>query len=253
MTTTESAVDTHLTAAIDKLDINNDSSDNEQDNNNIDDDDDDTYTTTTTTTSASQNSGEEEEDVEPSDLPVNNFQKHPLQNAWCLWYDNPMKRVSPSAWADQLKKITTFDTVEDFWRVYNHLKPASALASGANYHLFKDGVAPKWEDPQNERGGCWVISLKGKKSSLDQTWLYAILSLIGETTDAPDEVCGIVVSLRKAGDRIQLWTKDASNESAVKALGRSFKAAIEYEGNIGYTVHNDAKKSSKSVKSRYEV
>jgi len=37
---------------------------------------------------------------------------------------------------------------------------AHELASGSNYHLFKDGVEPKWEDPQNVRGGKWLLQMK---------------------------------------------------------------------------------------------
>lgn len=37
--------------------------------------------------------------------------KHPLQNSWVLWYDNPGKRTNQNSWGDYLKKVTTFDTV----------------------------------------------------------------------------------------------------------------------------------------------
>jgi hypothetical protein len=41
----------------------------------------------------------------------NNFAiKHPLQNRWTLWYDNPGKK-SAESWEANLKKIVTFDTV----------------------------------------------------------------------------------------------------------------------------------------------
>lgn len=37
--------------------------------------------------------------------------KHPLQNCWALWYDNPGKKTSVSSWGEHLKKVTSFDTV----------------------------------------------------------------------------------------------------------------------------------------------
>ena len=38
--------------------------------------------------------------------------KHPLENVWSLWYfKNDKKRT----WAENLRVIATFDTVEDFW------------------------------------------------------------------------------------------------------------------------------------------
>ena len=30
-------------------------------------------------------------------------------------------------------------------RLYNNISPASALGQGSNYHLFKEGIEPKWE------------------------------------------------------------------------------------------------------------
>jgi translation initiation factor 4E len=38
--------------------------------------------------------------------------KHPLQNKWALWF---FKNDKSKDWAANLKMITAFDTVEDFW------------------------------------------------------------------------------------------------------------------------------------------
>ena len=39
--------------------------------------------------------------------------KHPLHNSWTLWFFEADKKRD---WSENLKEITTFDTVEDFWR-----------------------------------------------------------------------------------------------------------------------------------------
>ena len=31
--------------------------------------------------------------------------KHPLQNAWVLWFDNPQKRLGAKDWSQNLKKV----------------------------------------------------------------------------------------------------------------------------------------------------
>lgn len=189
--------------------------------------------------------------AEPSNFSV----KHPLQNSWTIWYDNPGKRSNQASWGDHLKKITTFSFVEDFWRVFNNLKPASALAQGSNYHIFKEFIEPKWEDSANSKGGKWTVSIppKSRNSSLDQMWLWTVLAVIGETFDSPDDVCGLVVSVRKAGDRVQIWTKDATNEQACRDIGRSLKRNLDMPDNIliGYQSHADSMK--KASKNRYEV
>ena len=38
--------------------------------------------------------------------------KHPLQHRWALWF---YKNDKSKDWAANLKCVTTFDTVEDFW------------------------------------------------------------------------------------------------------------------------------------------
>jgi len=190
--------------------------------------------------------------AEPSNFSV----KHPLQNSWTIWYDNPGKRSNLASWGDHLRKITTFGTVEDFWRVFNNLKPASTLAQGSNYHIFKEHIEPKWEDAANSKGGKWTVTIppKSRNSSLDQMWLWTVLACIGETFASPDDVCGMVVSVRKAADRVQIWTKDATNEQACRDIGRSLKAALELPDNVvvGYQSHADSMKKS-NTKNRYEV
>jgi translation initiation factor 4E len=43
--------------------------------------------------------------------PENFSIKHPLQNSWTLWFDQPSKRPTADSWLESLKKIITFDTV----------------------------------------------------------------------------------------------------------------------------------------------
>lgn len=47
--------------------------------------------------------------------PINFSVKHPLQRKWTLWYDCPDKKATNQNWDEQLKKLITIDTVEDFW------------------------------------------------------------------------------------------------------------------------------------------
>ena len=60
--------------------------------------------------------------------------KHPLQNRWSLWF---FKNDKAKNWAANLRQITTFDSVEDFWSIYNHIQLASKLSVGCDYSLFK--------------------------------------------------------------------------------------------------------------------
>lgn len=100
-------------------------------------------------------------------------------------------------------RITAFDTVEDFWSLYNHIRVASDIGNGNDYSLFKRNIRPMWEDEVNKRGGRWLMMLgRQHKRLLDQFWLDIVLCLIGEAFENSDDICGAVVNIRPRGDKI---------------------------------------------------
>ena len=59
-----------------------------------------------------QNNQEQEDQLVPRVPDPEQLIKHPLQNKWALWY---FKNDKSKDWAANLKVVTSFDTVEDFW------------------------------------------------------------------------------------------------------------------------------------------
>ena len=57
-----------------------------------------------------------------------------FQNSWTLWF---FKNDKNRNWEDNQRSIITFNTVEDFWALYNHIELASKLNAGCDYSLFK--------------------------------------------------------------------------------------------------------------------
>ena len=57
-------------------------------------------------------------------------------------------------------------------------------------------------------------------------WLWQLLAMIGEQFEEGDEICGAVVSVRKAGDKIAIWTKTASNEAAQVCYCLLFQTSV---------------------------
>jgi len=190
--------------------------------------------------------------------PENFTIKHPLQNRWTMWFDNPGKKATQQSWHENLKKVLTFDTVEDFWRLFNNIVPASKLSSGSNYHLFKENIEPKWEDPANENGGKWVLNLPNKnRAFLDQYWLWTLLAVVGENLSEENEICGVVVSIRKQQDKIALWTRTSMNEATALGIGKRWRALLEYpekDPPLGFQSHEDCmrRNSSYNNRNRYE-
>lgn len=189
---------------------------------------------------------------------ANNFNvKHPLYNAWTLWFDNPSQkgmasaRGSKESWGDDMNKVVDFDSVEEFWGLYNNVVPPSELPQKANYYLFKQGIKPAWEDSANTNGGKWSIQLPRDKTRahIDRLWLYTMLAAIGETLEAPfpngvpppssspeDElVTGVILSARANFYRIAIWTRKAEETEEIAAklldIGKQFKVNV-----LGYDI-----------------
>ena len=53
--------------------------------------------------------------------------KYPLECSWSFWF---FKNNGGSNWKDNLIELTIVDSVEDFWSVFNYLKPVKELADG---------------------------------------------------------------------------------------------------------------------------
>ncbi|XP_060573921.1 eukaryotic translation initiation factor 4E-like [Ruditapes philippinarum] len=182
--------------------------------------------------------------------------KHPLQNKWAMWF---FKNDKSKEWTANLKLITAFDTVEDFWGLYNHIQKASRLPSGCDYSLFKDGIQPMWEDASNKNGGRWLVNLNKnqRQTELDNFWLETLLCLIGEAfDDLTDDICGATINIRNKGDKLGLWTRDARRGDATVLIGKKLKERLKIPQKIfiGFQAHSDtATKAGSTARDRYRV
>ncbi|KAE8355687.1 translation initiation factor eIF 4e-like domain-containing protein [Aspergillus coremiiformis] len=204
--------------------------------------------------------------------PENFNVKHPLMHEWTLWFTKPPSGKGDNNWNDLLKEVVTFNSVEEFWGIYNNITPTSELGLKADYHLFKKGVRPEWEDPQNKHGGKWSYQFKDKRSvPIDDLWLHAQLAAIGETleNDGDNEVMGVVVNVRKGFYRVGLWTRTvgksipgdknartpAQGKDILEAIGRRFKDVLRLkEAEVEFSGHTDSAHSgSTRAKAKYTV
>lgn len=117
-----------------------------------------------------------------------------------------------------LVPVVSFQTVEHFWRVYDHLaRPPQIQTSGqTTYHIFKHGIKPTWEDDNNSRGGSWIVRLR--KGLAAHFWEQLLLALIGEQFELGDEICGAKLSIRFSEDIISLWNRNADNQEVTDKI-----------------------------------
>jgi translation initiation factor 4E len=96
-----------------------------------------------------------------------------------------------------------------------------------DYMLFKKGIRPEWEDPNNRAGGKWVVTLpieEDMEEECGQAWLKSLVSMIAGPV--PDEdinkhgqdritlaendiLNGIVLAVREKHLRLSVWCSDS--------------------------------------------
>ncbi len=60
-------------------------------------------------------------------------------------------KVGNLQYENTVKKIADFETVEDFWKIFQHMKKPESLQSGIDFQLFKYNITPLWEDDSNKK------------------------------------------------------------------------------------------------------
>jgi translation initiation factor 4E len=180
--------------------------------------------------------------------------KHPLQNDWTLWY---FKNDRSKNWEDNLKQVITFDTVEDFWALYNHIEIVSLLGNGCDYSLFKKGIEPAWEDKANEKGGRWIYTIDKRTSRqcLDKYWLEVLMCLVGESFGENGVIVnGAVVNIRPKADKISIWISESCDSTKILAVGLCIKNRLQLKERMNFEVHNDTKtKVSSMIKAKFSI
>eukprot|EP00927_Polykrikos_kofoidii_P060143 TRINITY_DN55211_c0_g1_i1.p1 TRINITY_DN55211_c0_g1~~TRINITY_DN55211_c0_g1_i1.p1 ORF type:complete len:259 (-),score=60.09 TRINITY_DN55211_c0_g1_i1:77-778(-) len=175
-----------------------------------------------------ESAGTVDDDDEQVGQELDQVPKHKLQHKWCLWVHQRPGSQKGATWSDNQRSVHEFGTAEDFWCMIRYSFPPSKLEN-VDYSIFKQGVAPAWEDPAVKNGGRWIVKLeKVKAQSLDDLWLSLSLALIGEAfADHGGElVCGAIVSVRSRASKIALWLLAAKDEKKVMAIGKEYRQVL---------------------------
>jgi len=163
--------------------------------------------------------------------------KHPLNNSWSFWYFSNDKSRS---WEQNQHNLSTVDTIEDFWQVYNYIEPASQLGLCCDYALFKKGIMPDWGDYQNKFGGRWIIERAdpARMEDMDDYWLETLFMMIGEHIEPyNDLINGAVIQSKRGKFRLAIWLKDARDTEGITHVGNYIKKILKVPKMIEFSVH----------------
>ncbi|CAI7666742.1 unnamed protein product [Penicillium palitans] len=163
--------------------------------------------------------------------------EHPLKSTWIVWYRPPTPKYSD--YEKSTVPLASISSVESFWAVYSHLKRPSLLPTVSDYHIFKKGIRPVWEDEANKRGGKWIVRFK--KGVSDRYWEDLLLAMVGDQfAEAGDEVCGAVLSVRGGEDVLSVWTRiDGGRNIKIR---ETIKRLLSFpaDTNIIWKSHDDS-------------
>ena len=106
---------------------------------------------------------------------------HPLPERWSFWFD---RFSSDATFEASIQELTSFASVEGFWRTYCHLARPTALGNGDNYHVFRGDRPPAWEAMPN--CGTWLHRLDRASPELDALWERLLLAMVGEALGEPN-------------------------------------------------------------------
>lgn len=104
--------------------------------------------------------------------------------------------------APKLIKIGSCDSLQNFWKIYQHIKKPSEC-KGCDFQVFKDGIEPMWEDPHNKEGGAFSFLIAREGSSV--FWDEVVMAFCGGVIPFYEEINGISISTRKPLIQVQIW------------------------------------------------
>ena len=130
--------------------------------------------------------------------------KHKLNSKWVLWRHS----LTSKDWTLKgYDKIAEFNTVEDFWMVYNDL-PSVIFDM---WFLMRQDITPRWEDDINKEGGAFKFRIH--ESKVDNIWLqlssYLVSEMMCNTPADAELISGISISpKRNKFATISVWNLD---------------------------------------------
>jgi len=180
--------------------------------------------------------------------------KHPLTFRYVVWFNRRVHGArTQENYEKNIKRIGSFATVEDFWDHYSFLIRANDLPNTSDYHIFKKGIKPMWEDDANKTGGKWILRLR--KGLASKYWEDLVLAIIGEQFDVGSEICGAVISIRYQEDILSLWTRTCSDTETKERVLETMKRvlALKDDAMLEYKNHDASIRDNSSFRNTEPV
>ncbi|KAJ4459376.1 putative eukaryotic initiation factor 4e [Paratrimastix pyriformis] len=150
----------------------------------------------------------------------------PLHCQFSWWYNkrSGQQTQTEEEYEKSMKNVCTCATVEEFWKLYSWMIRPDNMPNSSNFHFFRIGIRPLWEDEHNRRGGKWVFRCQKQLASF--YWEELLLAMIGASNPAFDSVTGVVASIRYSTVMISVWNRDASDRDRNADLREAIRTLL---------------------------
>jgi len=187
----------------------------------------------------------------------------PLFSEW-VWYAHTQ---FVGEYRSSYVKISNFDTVQMFWRLWNNIPSVNRIFSGreygviqdqiiVGYSIFRNGILPEWEDVNNANGAEWWCRGALIPLSVENLWMEICILLIGNYM--PDQVTGVRLIYKnnrsnKANFKMEIWFSRSGEGDEVKhSVLRTLQEHLKYKDlSFMFSVHSDAAEPAKRRVSRW--
>ena len=160
-----------------------------------------------------------------------NISKTKLLHKYTFWFLISQNTLKNNQYESKNKKIAEFDTIEDFWKIYQHIKKPDNCKEGIELKMFKDNIEPRWDDDSNKNGGKLILLCNKEYTSI--IWEEIILNIIGNIfpKNISDNINGIVFISKSKYNTIQIWFKEY-NENYCKELEQCLRNKIQIPNEV---------------------
>ena len=128
------------------------------------------------------------------------------------------------AFLEKIINIAEVDNISEFWEVFQHLRKPSQCPVGTDYHVFKRGILPMWEDEMNKNGGKLSVLLTWK--FVNVIWEEVIFNFAKGLMPHFEYINGIVISMRPKFSVLSFWLR-TNTSSAVEKIRNSLSQMLQ--------------------------
>ncbi|KAF9764178.1 Eukaryotic translation initiation factor 4E type 2 [Nosema granulosis] len=145
--------------------------------------------------------------------------------------DSPSAEVSKETYEQDFKRICTIDSTGNVLYLLKHLKDFNSMNHNFYINVFREGISPVWEDPNNRNGCNWSLVLRKEVS---QRYFEKLLVCLCTGYFKTFEPTGIVGTNKDNRFKLSIWSKNVPLQTEYATVIAEIKAALDIQYNISF-------------------